>query len=143
MKKILLHFSMAAAVMFLAVALGPSLHAQQADQYAAPATPQQQTTPEQATPEQQPEAATPQQQQNDAQMPSSGDTTMTHEAKTFSGRIAKENGELVLKDTVTKVSYKLDDQQKAKQYAGKQVKVNGKLDMNSNTIQVDSIEPQS
>jgi len=68
---------------------------------------------------------------------------MTHEATTFSGKITKEDGKLVLKDPVTKVSYKLDDQTQAKQYIGKSVKVSGKLDMNSNTIQVDSIEPLS
>ena len=75
-------------------------------------------------------------------MPASGDTT-THDAHAFTGRIVKEKGELMLKDPVTKVSYKLDDSSKAKQYVGKQVKVTGKLEMNSNTIQVDSIEPVS
>ena len=55
----------------------------------------------------------------------------------------KENGELVLKDPVTKVSYKLSEPGKAKQYVGQQVKVIGKLDMNTNTIQVDGIEPLS
>lgn len=72
-------------------------------------------------------------------MPASGDTT-THEAKTFTGHIVKENGQLVLKDPVTKVSYKLDDAAKARQYVGKQVKVIGKLDMNSNTILIERIE---
>jgi uncharacterized protein YdeI (BOF family) len=128
MKKFLLHFSLATAVTLLTLAIAPSMFAQQSDQDPAPATPQQ--------------AAAQQQQQNEAQMPSSGDTK-THEAKAFTGRIAKENGELVLKDSVTKVSYKLDDPAKAKQYVGKQVKVTGKLDMNSNTIQVEGIEPLS
>jgi hypothetical protein len=72
-------------------------------------------------------------------MPSSGDTT-TQEAKTFTGRIVKENGEVVLKDPITKISYKFDNPAKAKQYMGKEVKVTGKLDMNSNTIQIASIE---
>ncbi len=129
MKKFLLHFSLATAVAALTLAIAPSMHAQ-ADQDHAPATPQQQ------------QAAAQQQQQNEAQMPSSGDTT-THEAKAFTGRIAKENRELVLKDSVSKVTYKLDDPGKAKQYVGKQVKVTGRLDMNSNTIQVDGIEPLS
>jgi predicted RNA-binding protein len=75
-------------------------------------------------------------------MPASGETT-TEEAKTFNGRIVKENGEVILKDPVTKVTYKLDDSTKARQYMGKQVKVTGKLDMNSNTIRVESIEPMS
>jgi hypothetical protein len=47
----------------------------------------------------------------------------------------------VLNDPVTKMDYQLDDQAKAKPYIGKQVKVTGKLEMNSNTIHVDSIEP--
>jgi uncharacterized protein YdeI (BOF family) len=131
MRKFLLHFSLATAVSLLTLAFVPSMHAQQADQDRAPATPQQADA-----------TAAQQQQQNEAQMPSSGDTT-TREAQTFSGRIVKEKGELVLKDPVSKVSYKLDDPAKAKQYLGKQVKVTGKLDMNSNTIQVDGIEPLS
>jgi predicted RNA-binding protein len=53
----------------------------------------------------------------------------------------KENGQLVLKDPVTKVSYKLDDAAKARDFLGKQVKVTGKLEMDSNTIRVESIEP--
>jgi Protein of unknown function (DUF5818) len=131
MNKFLLHLSMATVVTVFALALGPSVYAQQADQDPAVATPHHQDA-----------AADPQRQQNEAQMPTSGDT-MTHEAKTFSGRIVKENGDLVLKDPVTKVSYKLNDPSKAKPYLGKQVKVSGKLDMNSNIIQVDSIEPIS
>ena len=67
----------------------------------------------------------------------------TRDAKTFTGRIVKENGQIVLKDLVTKVSYKLSDTTKAKQYMGRQVKATGKLDMNSNTILVQRIEPAS
>ncbi len=44
-------------------------------------------------------------------------------------------------DPVTKMSYQLDDQSKAKPYIGKQVI--GKLEMKSNTIHIDSIEPLS
>jgi uncharacterized protein YdeI (BOF family) len=128
MKKFSLRFLIAAAAFCLALAVVPSTVAQQADQDPAPATPHQA------------EATSQQHQPNEAQMPASGDTT-TQEAKTFSGNIVKENRELVLKDPVTKVSYKLDDSSKAKQYVGKQVKVSGKLDMNTNTIKVDSIEP--
>jgi hypothetical protein len=79
------------------------------------------------------------QQQREGQIPASGEAT-TQEAKSFSGRIVKENGKLVLKDPVTKVIYKLDDPAKAKRYVGKRVKVTGKLEMNSNTIRVESIE---
>jgi hypothetical protein len=131
MKNILVHFSLIVAVMFLTLALAPGLKAQQADQDPAPATPRR------ADP-----SATKATQPNEAQMPASGDIT-THGTTTFSGNIVRENGELVLKDPVTKVSYKLSDPAKAKPYLGKPVKVSGKLDTNSNTIQMDGIQPQS
>jgi hypothetical protein len=38
------------------------------------------------------------------------------------------------------VTYKFDDPAKAKKYIGQHVKVTGKLEMNSNTILVESIE---
>jgi hypothetical protein len=41
------------------------------------------------------------------------------------------------------MSYRLDDQSKARPYLGKQVKVIGKLEMKRNTIHIDSIEPVS
>jgi uncharacterized protein YdeI (BOF family) len=134
MMKFLLRLSLGTAVISLAMAAGPSVLAQEADQDPAPATRRQPEAANQPTNQQQ--------QANEAQMPASGDTT-TQEAKTFSGRIVKENGDFVLKDPVTKVTYKLNDTTKAKQYVGKQVKVSGKLDMDSTTIQVDSIEPIS
>ena len=130
MKRILQQFSAAAAVTLLATVLGPSMHAQQADQDPSP------TAPERTNP------AVPQAQQNEAQMPASGEAT-TREAKVFTGRIVKEDGQIILKDPITKVSYKLDDTAKAKQYLGKQVKATGKLDLNTNTIQVERIEPLS
>ena len=55
----------------------------------------------------------------------------------------KEKGKLVLKDTAANVSYQLDDQEKAKQFVGKQVRVTGKLDLNTNLIHVDNIEGAS
>ena len=49
----------------------------------------------------------------------------------------------MLKDPVTKMSYQLDDQAKAKPFVGKQVKVTGKLEMKSKTIHIEGIEPLS
>ena len=79
----------------------------------------------------QPSAA---QQQNDMQ---------TQEAKAFNGTIVKEKGKFVLKDMAAKVSYQLDDQEKAKPFEGKQVKVIGKLDLDTNLIHVENIEAAS
>ena len=85
--------------------------------------PQQKTSPSQQ--------AAASQEQND---------TQTEEAKAFNGTIMKEKGKLVLKDTAANVSYQLDDQDKAKQFEGKQVKVTGKLDLDANLIHVENIE---
>jgi hypothetical protein len=79
------------------------------------------------------------QRANEAQMPASGEVT-TQELKSFSGIIVKENNAVTLQDPVTKVSYRLNDAAMARPYAGKRVKVTGKLDSDSNTILVASIE---
>jgi uncharacterized protein YdeI (BOF family) len=132
MTKFLLRLSLAAAVTLAAAAITPRSSAQ-SDPDPAPSS-QQPTSQQPTSTPQEPAATAPQQ---DSQM---SNDMQTQEAKAFSGRIVKENGELVLKDPVAKVSYKLDDQSKAKRYSGKQVKVTGKLDMDSNTIHVDSIK---
>ena len=65
------------------------------------------------------------------------------ESQTFTGKVTKSGSKYVLKDDATRTSYTLDDQERAKQFEGKTVKVNGKLDAASNTIVVASIEPGS
>ena len=51
------------------------------------------------------------------------------------------NGKYVLK--TSDMNYQLDDQQKAKQFVGQQVKVSGSLDTNTSTIHVSDIIPAS
>ena len=63
-------------------------------------------------------------------------------AQSFTGTISKEGDSYVLKVSDTS-SYKLDDQDKAKEYEGKRVTVSGVLDPNSNLIRVQKIEPIS
>ena len=126
MNKFLVRLSLAAAVTMGVIVLGSSANAQDRQSSQTPA----------ATPEQQ-------QQPNETQSNETQSDMKSQDAKSFTGRVAKEKGKLVLKDPVTKMSYQLDDQDKAATYVGKQVKVTGKLDMNSNTIQVESIEPLS
>jgi uncharacterized protein YdeI (BOF family) len=65
------------------------------------------------------------------------------QAQTFNGKIAKSHDGYVLRDEANKVSYKLDDQDKAKQFEGKDVKVTGTLDAASNTIHVSDIQATS
>jgi hypothetical protein len=130
--KFLLRFSLAGAVTVLAVSLAQSGEAQSSGQDAAA----QRAAVRSSSPASQQRNNN---NNNEAQMPSSGDTT-THEANAFTGRVVKQDGEIVLMDPVTKVTYKFDDPAKLKKYIGQRIKVTGKLDMNSNTILVESIE---
>src|ERR1700716_462362 len=59
----------------------------------------------------------------------------------FTGTVVKAGGKYVLK--TSDMSYQLDDQDKAKQFVGQQVKVNGSLDSNTSTIHVSDIAPMS
>jgi Protein of unknown function (DUF5818) len=132
MKNFLVRMLLAAALILLGFALASSAQAQQADEDRAPTAPRrQQSTPPRTSP-QQPEVPAP-----------SANDIQTQQALAFTGRVANEQGRLVLQDPVTKMSYRLDDQSKARPYVGKHVKVIGKLEMKSNTILIDSIEPVS
>jgi hypothetical protein len=62
------------------------------------------------------------------------------ETKTFSGKIVKTGNMLVLSDAEGKTTYKLDDQQKAKAFVNKDVKVTGVLDDATGMIRVTAIE---
>ena len=136
MKNFLTRILLAAALTLVAFALVSAAQAQQADEDRAPAAPRQpQPTATPKSPQQPQVPATPssaEAQTNDAQ---------TQQALAFTGRIANEEGKLVLKDPVTKMSYQLTDQSKAKPYFGKQVKVVGRLETKSDTIHIETIEP--
>jgi hypothetical protein len=87
-------------------------------------------------PEQQPEQPRPDQQQSGqaAGAPSSPQSSV----RTLTGTIIKDGDVYVLKtETAT---YQLDDQKKAKQYAGQQVKVVGTLDPSSKLIRIETLE---
>jgi hypothetical protein len=73
---------------------------------------------------------------------SSGSTTASSSAsqgsRTFVGQIIMSENSYKLRSGDEE--YKLDDQSKAKKYAGKDVKISGNLDRQNKTIHVDSIE---
>jgi hypothetical protein len=60
-------------------------------------------------------------------------------AQTFTGTIVKDGSTYVLRVSGESV-YHLDDQERAKQYEGKQVKIAGTLDANGNSLHITSIE---
>ena len=99
--------------------------------------------PPEPLPERQPEA--PPQAQQPAQPPDSNPQPQPPEAqpgsqesaKTFTGTIVKQAGSYVLRSA--DLTYQLDDQDKAREFVGKPVKVIGTLDGKSNMIHVASI----
>lgn len=111
----------------LILTLAADAPAQQPDQDSGTASPRQQ---QRAQPQQQPS-------------PAPSTEAQTQDAHTFTGRIAQENAQFVLKDPITRVTYPLDDQPRARPFIGKQVKVTGKLGLDSNIIHIDSIVPLS
>lgn len=77
-----------------------------------------------APPQQETDAATPQQS-----------------ARSFEGKISISGEQYVLLDRAAQTSYRLDDQTKAKKYAGKEVKVIATMDPVSNILHVIDITP--
>jgi hypothetical protein len=57
-------------------------------------------------------------------------------ARSFDGKIEKAGGKLVLQESSTQTAYQLDDQGKAKQFEGKNVKVMATMDPSTNTLHV-------
>lgn len=86
-----------------------------------------------AQPQQQPDAMDQQQTSTMGQLPGT---------KTFSGKIMKSGDKLVLQDSVGDSTYQLDDQQKAKAFQGKNVKVTGTVDSVTDTIHIAEIQPE-
>ncbi len=84
----------------------------------------------------------PPEQQSKAQ-PAQADTTEPQPAtQTFAGTIMKDGSKYVLKQSGGK-TLQLDDQDNAKKFDGKQVKIVGTLDSNSNTVHIASIQLMS
>lgn len=97
----------------------------------------------QATPpaQQQPDTQTPRTpaegQQNDT---AQQDDAQKHPAaQSFMGTIMK-SGDIYVLQTSDNMTYQLDDQERARQYEGKQVQVTGSLDKSTNTIKVRDIK---
>jgi len=125
------------ATMALAMALSAVGFAQQ-DQSAQPSA-QQPTSDTQSG--QQPSADQQGAQQPSAPSPDSSSSMQTSQGSSFTGTVVKAGGKYVLK--TSDMSYQLDDQKKAKQFVGQQVKVSGTLDSSTSTIHISDITPAS
>ena len=124
------------ATMALALALSAVSFAQQ-DQSAQPSS--QQPTPDMQNGQQ----TSPEQQGTRPSSPSqdSSSSMQNSQGTAFTGTVVKAGGKYVLK--TTDMNYQLDDQEKAKQFVGQQVKVNGTLDSNTSMIHISDISPVS
>ena len=71
--------------------------------------------------------------------PHSVTASEAEKTQAFTGRIAQAEGKYVLVDDGKRATFQLDDQEKAKQFDGKNVKVTGSLDTATNTIHVAEI----
>jgi hypothetical protein len=86
----------------------------------------------------------PSQQQQKTQQPgedATGQSQQQPAAQTFTGTVIKDGDKYVLKTSGT--TYQLDDQERAKPYEGKPVKIMGSLDASSNILTVTSIQLMS
>jgi hypothetical protein len=83
-------------------------------------------------------------QQKDRQNPDQATQPAPEEPASgvFTGTIVKAGETYVLK-AAGDTTYHLDDQEKARPFEGKRVKISGKLATSSKTIQIGSIEPVS
>ena len=85
--------------------------------------------------------ATAQQQPMQPDNQNAVSTPSEKEKTTFNGTITKSGNKLVLTAADSKTTYQLDDQQKAKDFLNKSVKVTGVLDASTGTIRVSAIDP--
>jgi hypothetical protein len=99
------------------------------------------TTPDPKPENQSPSPAQPPESQPEGSQ-AQGPAQAQPAAQSFTGTISKEGDSYVLKVSDTS-SYKLDDQDKAKEFEGQRVAVFGVLEANSNLIRVQKIEPVS
>ena len=103
--------------------------------------PQQQPTSDPSI-QQQPSSPSPDSASPSTASPSTATAPDSSQMGTsFTGKVVKAGGKYVLK--ADGMNYQLDDQDKAKQFSGQQVKVNGDLDKSTSTIHVTDISPTS
>jgi len=116
--------------------LGPQLIAWSELQKPQPVPQQPQPVPPPDTqPGQQPSEQKPQPDSQQRPQPETQEPT----ARSVTGSVIKVAGKYLL-ETEDNVAYQLDDQEKAKQYEGKRVKVMGSLDRATGILHVSSIE---
>ena len=81
----------------------------------------------------------PPEQQQGKSSPTPNPSDKQPDVQTFTGRITMDGGKYVLK-MANDNTYQLDDQEKAKQYENKDVKLVGTVDENNHSVRIISIQ---
>jgi len=119
----------AGAMIPMVIGLALSLSAQQST-----------TTPSTQTPDSTTSLSTQSPDTTVAQPQTQVDTSaQQRSAQSFEGKITRSGDKLVLQENASRTAYQLDDQDKAKQYEGKNVKVMATVDASNNTLHVVAI----
>jgi len=119
----------AGAMISMVLGLALSLSAQQSTTTPSTQTPDSTTSPSTQSPDT--TVAQPQTQVDTS--------TQQRSAQSFEGKITRSGDKLVLQENASRTAYQLDDQDKAKQYEGKNVKVMATVDASNNTLHVVAI----
>lgn len=122
------------------LAIVPAMFGQSQTQQPNPVDPTAQSPASPGPPPQSTPPTFPSGQASPDSQSSASSSTGSDAARTFMGTIVRSKDGYALR--AGDVEYKLDDQSKAKEYVGKDVKVLGSLDKGNNTIRVQAIENQ-
>jgi ABC-type transport system substrate-binding protein len=122
---------LSAGVIPMILGLALSLSAQQGTATPSTQTPDSTTSPSTQSPDT--TVAQPQTQVDTS--------TQQRSAQSFEGKITRSGDKLVLQENASQTAYQLDDQDKAKPYEGKNVKVMATVDASNNTLHVVAITP--
>lgn len=131
------HLSIVLTLALVAVLL-PAAFAQSSSPSAAPQTDQASPSSAQSPSSQSPSAQSP--STTSPSTSSASGSAESSEESSFTGTVVKSGNKYVLKSD-SGATYLIDDQDKAKQFVGKQVKVNGSLDKTTSMLHVTDILP--
>ncbi len=87
-------------------------------------------------------AAQEQQQTDPMDQAQADSNSQVPDSRAFSGKIVKSGDRLVFQDSMGESVYQIEDQNKVKDFEGKDVKITGAVDPSTKTIYIASIEPE-
>lgn len=132
------HLSIVLTLALVAILLPAAFAQSSSSPSAAPQTDQSSPSAAQSPSSQSPSAQEP--STTSPSTSSASGSAESSEESSFTGTVVKSGNKYVLKSD-SGATYLIDDQDKAKQFVGKQVKVNGSLDKTTSMLHVTDILP--